>query len=121
MDDPYAARWRRLDEAILRGSGALDTRTREALAAGPTAPEALASYAEKVARHAYRVTDEDVRTLRAAGYSEDQIFEATLSLALGAARTRLRAGLDALDALDASRGADAPRAEVASGERKEEG
>jgi alkylhydroperoxidase family enzyme len=51
---------------------------------------------EKVARHAYKVTDADVDGLREAGYSEDAIFEVTLAAALGAAHARLSAGLDAM-------------------------
>jgi hypothetical protein len=94
--DPYAEQWWRLEDALLRHVGTLDTRVRVALAAGREIPEPLAVYVEKVARYAYRVTDDDVRALLAAGYSEDQIFEATLSVALGAAQSRLQAGLEAL-------------------------
>lgn len=94
--DPHAEQWRRLEEALLRRPGRLDIGVRQALASGGEVPQALAPYAEKVARYAYRVTDADVQALLAAGYSQDQIFEATLSVALGAAQARLRAGLDAL-------------------------
>ena len=59
----------------------------------------LAPYLDKVTRHAYKVTDDDVARLRAAGYDEDAIFEATLAAALGAARLRLRNGLAALEEL----------------------
>jgi hypothetical protein len=38
-----------------------------------------------------------VEGLRAAGYSEDQIFEATVSCALGAGLRRLDAGLSAIE------------------------
>lgn len=100
MKDPYAEQWQQLEDAILRGSGQLDVATRAGLAAGTSVPEQLAIYARKVARYAYKVTDDDIATLRAAGYSEDQLFEATLSTALGAAQIRLRAGLDALHAAD---------------------
>jgi len=98
LHDMHAQRWRRVEDAILRSRGALDSGVREALAAGQEIPEPMALYVAKVTRHAYRVTDDDVQALRAAGYSQDQIFEATLSVALGAAQTRLRAGLDALRA-----------------------
>jgi alkylhydroperoxidase family enzyme len=62
----------------------------------PDLPDELRPYVEKVARHAYTVADEDVERLRAAGYSEDAIFELTLAAALGAAQARLAAGLDAM-------------------------
>ena len=95
-DDLHALRWRLLEDAILRGRGALDAGVREALAAGREIPKPLAPYVDKVTRHAYRVTDDDVQALLATGYSQDQVFEATLSVALGAARMRLLAGLAAL-------------------------
>lgn len=98
MNDPYAGRWQRLQDVLLRGSSHLDAATRQSLASGRSIPEPLAAYADKVTRNAYTVTDGDIATLRAAGYSEDQLFEATLSLAFGAAQTRLQAGFDALRA-----------------------
>src|SRR5260221_11454115 len=91
--DLYAQRWRRLEDAILRSSGTLDAGVREALSAGREFPEPLALYVDKVTRHAYRVTDDDVWALLAAGYSQDQILEATLSVAIGAAHMRFREGL----------------------------
>ena len=98
MNDPYIERWQRLQDALLRGSGHLEAATRQSLASGQSIPEPLAAYAEKVSHHAYKITDGDIAALRTAGYSEDQLFEATLSIAFGAAQTRLQAGLDALRA-----------------------
>ena len=60
------------------------------------APPAFAAYLEKVRRHAYEVTDEDVHALKNAGFSEDQIFEHTVSTAVAAGLERLEAGLGAL-------------------------
>ena len=59
-------------------------------------PEALRVYVDKVALHAYKVTDRDIEELKQAGYSEDAIFEITLSAALGAGMSRLERGLAAL-------------------------
>ena len=59
-------------------------------------PDEWAAYVDKVARHAYQVTDEDVQALKDAGYSEDAIFEVTLSAAMGAGLARLERGLQAL-------------------------
>lgn len=56
-------------------------------------PEQLRAYVDKVARHAYRISDEDVEALKRAGYSEDAIFEITAAAALGAAVMRLERGL----------------------------
>ncbi|HYZ77428.1 MAG TPA: hypothetical protein VE596_08645 [Gaiellaceae bacterium] len=62
---------------------------------GP-APPAFASYLEKVRRHAYQVTDADVQRLKDEGFSEDEIFEHTVSTAVAAGLERLDAGLAAL-------------------------
>ena len=71
-----------------QGAGVLESKDRSAVASGADVPEALKSYAEKVRLHAYKVTDEDVADLIAAGYSEDAIFEATVSAAVGAGMKR---------------------------------
>jgi alkylhydroperoxidase family enzyme len=94
--DPHAANMRRVVDAVLAGPGTLDPSIRRAAAEGADLPEPLRGYLDKVARHAYKVTDEDVVALREAGYSEDQIFEATVSCALGAGLRRLEAGLAAI-------------------------
>jgi len=88
-------------EAILETPGDADTELRravEAFAGGRAAdlPDDLRPYVEKVAKNAYKVVDADVDRLREAGYSEDAIFELTLAAALGAARSRLDAGLRAM-------------------------
>ena len=59
-------------------------------------PSELTRYVDKVAVHAYKVTDGDIEALHRAGYSEDAIFEITLSAALGAGVARLERGLAAL-------------------------
>lgn len=63
---------------------------------GGEIPEALRGYVDKVARHAYKVTEQEIEELKRAGYSEDAIFEVTLSAALGAGMARLERGLTAL-------------------------
>jgi alkylhydroperoxidase family enzyme len=60
------------------------------------APPEFASYLGKVRLHAYKVTDGDVQALKDAGYSEDEIFEQTVSTAVAAGLERLEAGLGAL-------------------------
>jgi hypothetical protein len=86
---------------------AIARRARAPAAGGPPDPPSdvpgpLLPYVEKVAHHAYRVMDEDVAALKAAGLSEDAIFEATASAALGAALARLERGLAALGGGDRS-------------------
>jgi alkylhydroperoxidase family enzyme len=96
IDDPYSSKVKRLKEAVLSGSGALDPALRMAASLTTGLHDALGPYVEKVARHAYQVTDADIITLRQAGYSEDQLFEVTVSAALGAGLVRLEAGLSVL-------------------------
>ena len=59
-------------------------------------PEELSGYIEKIARQAYKVTDDDLLELKEHGYSEDQVFEITLGAALGAGLARLERGMTAL-------------------------
>jgi alkylhydroperoxidase family enzyme len=60
------------------------------------APPDFAAYLEKVRKNAYKVTDEDIQALKNAGYSEDVIFEQTVSVAVAAGLERLEAGLEVL-------------------------
>lgn len=59
-------------------------------------PAELTPYLNKVARTAYKVTDKDIHHLQAIGYSEDEIYEITLSVAVGAGLGRMKRGLMAL-------------------------
>lgn len=86
----------RIRQAALAGPGELDPAVRRAIATRTEVPQTLAPFTEKVHRHAYRVVDADVAALRAAGYTEDEIFEATVAAAVGAGFARLDAGLRAL-------------------------
>ena len=54
------------------------------------APE-LAPYLAKVRAHAYKVTDADVEALKAAGLTEDEIFEHTVAAAISEGLHRLDA------------------------------
>lgn len=105
----YTAHVRRLIEAVLRDPGETNFRLRSAVEAraaqlGGRAslsqtdplPTEVECYTTKVALHAYQVEDRDIWALRQAGYSEDAIFEMTLSAALGAGIARLEVGLNAL-------------------------
>ncbi len=60
-------------------------------------PQVLMQYLTKVALHSYRVTDADIAQLKAAGYSEDELYELTVSAALGAGLVRLNQGLALLE------------------------
>jgi hypothetical protein len=71
-------------------------RLRAAAQPDRPAPGDLERYVDTVRRHAYRVTDLDVEELKAAGHSEDELFEHTVSTAVGAGLTRLDAALGTL-------------------------
>ncbi len=60
------------------------------VATRPAAP-GLESYLSNVAQHAYAITDADVEALIAAGYSEDEIFEQTVAVAIAQGLRRLDA------------------------------
>jgi len=111
MADPRTLA-RDLERAALESPGETGAPLRRAVAARAAAlsgeagvgdaaaalPPALVPYVEKVARHAYQVTPEDLAALAAAGLSEDAIFEVTVAAATGAGLARLRRGLAALAA-----------------------
>ncbi len=98
----------RLRKAVLLGRGTTEVALRQAVEAraavaggrkgeaSGSIPAGLTDFVDKVIRHAWRVTDEDVEQLRREGYSEDAIFEVTIAAALGAGMGRLERGLAAL-------------------------
>lgn len=108
VSDSHAEYAKRLLAAVLTSNGDTDLSVRQAVESisaqtggrftfqTETIPPELINYIKKVALHAYKTTDEDIDALRNAGYSEDAIFEITLSAALGAGMARLERGLAAL-------------------------
>jgi alkylhydroperoxidase family enzyme len=74
----------------------LVAQLREAAQPDRPAPAEMRTYLEKVRRNAYKVTDRDVEELKAAGFSEDQIFEQTVATAVAAGLERIDAGLATL-------------------------
>jgi alkylhydroperoxidase family enzyme len=63
------------------------------VAGTPPAPPELAAYLEQVRTRAYVVTDGDVEALKAAGLSEDEIFEQTVAAAISEGLRRLDAAV----------------------------
>ena len=63
---------------------------------GAPAPAPFGNYVDKVAQHAYKVTDADVTALQQAGNSDDVLFEVTSTAAVGAALGRLERAMAAL-------------------------
>jgi alkylhydroperoxidase family enzyme len=96
MTDSHAPHMARIRAAIVGTPGETDPALRAAIAAGEPQEPPLGPYLDRIVRHAYRTTDADVAGLREAGYGDDAIYELTLAAALGAAESRLAAGLAAL-------------------------
>lgn len=95
INDPHAGLRDEVLESVLNGPGESDTALRNAAAAGSGVPADLQTLIDKIHRHAYKVTDEDIARAQAK-YGDDQMFEIVVSAALGASRQRLMAGLKAL-------------------------
>jgi hypothetical protein len=74
----------------------LIAKLREAAQPDRAASADFAPYLAKVRGEAFRITDRDIEALKAAGHSEDEIFEQTVSAAVAAGLERLDAGLKAL-------------------------
>ncbi|HEX6702618.1 MAG TPA: hypothetical protein VF101_17965 [Gaiellaceae bacterium] len=81
---------------MLDTRGELAPEVRHAAASGADLPDDLERWVTKVRESAYAITDADMADVRAAGYSEDAIFEATLAAAVGAGLERYNAGVRAL-------------------------
>ncbi len=71
-------------------------RLRANVQAAGAAPAAMGAYLAKVHLHAYRVTDEDIDALKAAGFSEDETFEQTVAAAISEGLYRLDAAENVL-------------------------
>ena len=83
---------------VLDGDGKAPRPQRRAAFDNTGLTGAVATLVDKVAKHAHRVTDDDVAAVRASGLSEDQIYELVVCAAIGEATRQLDAGLAALAA-----------------------
>jgi hypothetical protein len=87
----------RVVDRALRGPGMTGSAARRAAfenrGVNPRARDLL----NKVVRQAWTVTDEDVNATRAAGLSEDEIFELVICAALGQASRQFSAAIAALE------------------------
>ena len=81
----------------LVGPGVTSPETRRAAFDNRGVPDSARALIDKVARHAWEVTDEDVDGAKAEGLIEDEVFELVVCAALGQAARQLDAALAALD------------------------
>jgi alkylhydroperoxidase family enzyme len=79
-----------IEQRVARASG------RRGAAKAGTIPDVLYSYLDKLARHAYKITEDDLAALHQAGYSDDAIYEISIAAAVGAGAGRLERGLAAV-------------------------
>ena len=97
MSDITGAR-RALVARILEGDGRASLAQRRAAFDNAGLPEPLRTLIEKVAKHAYRVTDSDIAAVRASGVTEEQIFELVVCAAIGQSTRQYETAMAALDA-----------------------
>lgn len=83
---------------ILEGEGVATREQRRAAFANEGVPDAARALVDKVAKTAYRVTDEDIAAAKAAGLAEDAIFELVVCAAVGQSSRQLESALAALEA-----------------------
>lgn len=103
-DDGKRAAYKRLVTRLLEGDGTASRRQRQDAFANalPSGPAHI--LIDKVATKPSQVSDRDIAAAKAAGLSEDQIFELVICGAVGQAARQYEAGLRALDAELVDRG-----------------
>lgn len=79
-------------ERVIRGPGESSVADRAKAFDAPTD-----SLLAKVAANAWKVTDEDIAAAKAAGRSEDEIFELVIAAALGQSKRQYDAAMAAVE------------------------
>jgi hypothetical protein len=87
-----------LVKRILEASGEASTSDRRAAFNNSGLTEPAGALVDKVARHAYRVTDDDIAAAKRSSLSEDQLFEIVVCAAVGQATREYDSALAALEA-----------------------
>jgi hypothetical protein len=85
---------------ILEGEGSASHAQRHAAFDNAGLAWPLRTLIDKVAKHAHKITDEDIAAARASSLSEDQIFEIVVCAAVGQATRQYDAALAALEATE---------------------
>ena len=89
---------RALIERVLGAPGDAPRELRQAAFSNEGLTVPLTELLDKVALHAYRVTDADVAAAREARFSEDQIFELVVCAAIGQSTRQHETAMAALHA-----------------------
>jgi len=96
MSDIKEAR-KALISRVLEGKAKAPPSERTAAFNNAGLAEPLSTLVDKVAKQAYRVTDDDIAAARDSGLSENQIFEIVICAAIGAATRQNNIALAALE------------------------
>jgi hypothetical protein len=111
MSDPIARLRLAVVDRAVRGPGVSSADARRAAFDNRGVDSRAQTLVDTVARHAWKVTDEQVAATVAAGVSEDVVFELAVCAALGQATRQLSVALTALDEATAGLAAAGPDAE----------
>jgi hypothetical protein len=84
---------------VLEGDGKASHAQRRAAFDNAGLSEPLSTLVNKVAKFAYKVTDDDIAVAKASGLSEDELFEIIICAAIGEATRQYETALSALDAV----------------------
>ncbi|NUP25572.1 MAG: hypothetical protein HOQ44_02585 [Nocardia sp.] len=103
--DEKRAAHRALVDSVLRGAGRAAPELRARAFAGAGLPPLVEPLIGKVVTAPGEVTDADFAAAKAAGFSEDQLFELVICAAVGRSARLYDAGLAALAAATGDRGA----------------
>jgi alkylhydroperoxidase family enzyme len=95
--DEKRAAHRALVDSVLHGPGTTTVEQREAAFQHAEVDPALQPLLGKVATGAAGITDADFDRARAAGLSDDQVFELVIAAAVGHSTRMYESGLAALD------------------------
>jgi hypothetical protein len=87
-----------LEKRILEGQGDASATDRRAAFNDSGLAEPLRTLVDKVAQHAYRVTDDDFAAAMTSELSEDQVFEIVVCAAIGQASRQYGTALASLQA-----------------------
>ena len=92
----YQRLYHQLINRILQGDGESSPEQRRAAFNNTDLSGPVHALVNKVAHHAYKVTDSDIEAVKHTGISEDQLFEIIICAAVGQASRQYQSGLAAL-------------------------
>jgi hypothetical protein len=104
-EDHKRATYQALVDRVLNGEGRTSPQQRAQAFSNADVPPPLQALIGKVASNPTQVTDADFAAAKAAGFSEDQLFELVIAAAVGESARQYEAGLAAL--AEASAGGEA--------------